>query len=102
MRMPWILSVLLLAFPLLAAPVDEQRVLVDSPKGEQWLLNGGSFRGEHFSPLDQINVANAAQLGLDWTLDLPAPDGIAATPLVVDGTIYLSAQFLKEAHAVLP
>lgn len=93
MRCVCILAALALTFPLHAAPVDEQRVLSDSTTGEQWLLNGGNFRGEHFSPLDQVNTANVARLGLDWTLDLPAPDGIAATPLVIDGTIYLSAAF---------
>ncbi len=37
-----------------------------------------------------------AQLGLDWSVDLPAPDGIAGTPLMVDGTIYLSG-----AHSIV-
>lgn len=55
-----------------------------------WPVNGGSDRGEHYSPLDQVNLDTVAGLGLDWSLDLPTPDGIAATPIVVDGVIYLS------------
>lgn len=55
-----------------------------------WPVRGGSDRGEHFSPLNEVDAANVATLGLDWSLDLPAPDGIAATPIVSDGVIYLS------------
>ena len=58
-----------------------------------WPLNGGDHRGRHYSPLDEIHAGNVAGLGLDWSLDLPAPNGIAATPIVVDGTIYLSGPF---------
>ncbi|MFQ6005546.1 MAG: PQQ-dependent dehydrogenase, methanol/ethanol family [Woeseia sp.] len=71
--------------------VTQQRVLAEAAEGENWFLNGGNFRGEHFSPLTQINDRNVLKLGLAWSRDLPAPDGIAATPIVVDGTIYLSA-----------
>lgn len=73
-----------------AGDVTQSRVLRESANGANWFLNAGNFRGEHFSPLTQINAANVENLGLAWFLDLPAPDGIAATPIVVDGTIYLS------------
>jgi len=58
--------------------------------GMGWPLNGGSDRGEHFSPLEEIHTGNVEQVGLDWSLDLPAPNGIAATPIVTGGVIYLS------------
>ena len=61
-----------------------------APVETGWPLNGGSDRGEHFSPLGEIHAGNAAALGLDWSLDLPAPNGIAATPIVTGGIIYLS------------
>ena len=93
LRIPGILPLLMLPLALTAAPLDEQRVLAEAPKGEQWLLSGGNFRGEHYSPLKEVNEQNVAQLGLDWSVDLPSPNGIAATPLVIDGTIYLSGAF---------
>jgi len=74
-----------------AGNVTQSRVIAESAKGENWFLNGGNFRGEHFSPLDEIDSNNVGDLKLEWYLDLPAPDGIAAMPIVVDGTIYLSA-----------
>lgn len=73
-----------------AGNVTQSRVITESANGENWFLNGGNFRGEHFSPLTEINTGNVGDLKLEWSLDLPAPDGIAATPIVVDGTIYLS------------
>ena len=76
-----------------AGNVTEQRVLAESAKGDNWFLKGGSFRGDHFSPLSQINDGNVEELGLAWASDLPAPDGISATPLVIDGVIYLSAAY---------
>ena len=74
-------------------PVTQERILAEAPTGQNWFLNGGNFRGQHFSPLEQINENNVSGLGLDWALELPAPNGIAATPIVVDGVIYLSGPF---------
>ena len=74
-------------------PVTQERILEEAPAGRDWLLNGGNFKGEHYSPLQQINAGNVAEIGLDWVLDLPAPDGIAATAIVADGVIYLSGPF---------
>jgi quinohemoprotein ethanol dehydrogenase len=73
--------------------VTEKRVLAEAATGENWFLKGGNFRGEHFSPLSQVTDENVANLGLAWATNLPIPDGISATPIVVDGVIYLSAAF---------
>ena len=78
------------AYSASAGNITQARVIAESGKGENWFLNGGNFRGEHYSPLSQINTGNVADLKLEWALELPAPDGIAATPIVVDGMIYLS------------
>ncbi len=76
-----------------AGDVTEKRVLAESSQGENWFLKGGNFRGEHFSPLNEINDKNVNNLGLAWVSELPVPDGIAATPIVVDGVIYLSGAY---------
>ncbi|MCH9695419.1 MAG: PQQ-dependent dehydrogenase, methanol/ethanol family [Gammaproteobacteria bacterium] len=73
-----------------AGDVDEQRVLSEAPGGTNWFLKGGNFRGEHFSPLNDINDRTVADLGLAWSTELPVPDGISATPIVIDGVVYLS------------
>lgn len=73
--------------------VTEERVLEESPPGQNWFLKGGNFRGEHYSPLAQVTDSNVGGLGLAWATDLPVPDGISATPIVVDGVVYLSGAF---------
>jgi quinohemoprotein ethanol dehydrogenase len=40
-----------------------------------------------------VTDENVENLGLAWATDLPIPDGISATPIVVDGVIYLSGAF---------
>lgn len=70
--------------------VDEDRVIKESASGENWFLKGGNFRGQHFTPLTQVNTENVADLGLAWSTTLEIPDGVAATPIVIDGVIYVS------------
>lgn len=82
----WLASPALFA----AGDVDEERVLAEAASGTNWLLKGGNFRGEHFSPLREINDRTVKDLGLAWSTELPVPDGISATPIVVDGVVYLS------------
>ena len=76
-----------------AADVTNKRVLDESASGENWFLKGGRFDGQHYSPLAQIDEDNISDLGLEWTVDLPTQDGIATTPIVIDGVIYLSAAY---------
>ena len=66
--------------------VTNERVLAESASGENWFLKGGSFRGDHYSPLGEINADNVNELGLAWSSEIPIPDGTATTP--VQGPIY--------------
>ncbi|TDJ27874.1 MAG: PQQ-dependent dehydrogenase, methanol/ethanol family [Gammaproteobacteria bacterium] len=61
--------------------------------GTNWFLKGGDFKGQHYSPLAQVNAANVGRLGLAWAADLPIPDGVATTPIVIDGVVYLSGAY---------
>ena len=76
-----------------AGNVSNARVLNEGPLGENWFLNGGDFSGSHYSTLKQIDKGNVSSLGLAWSTVIPALDGIAGTPIVVDGVIYFSAAF---------
>ena len=58
----WILPALLFASPLQSASLDEDDVAHEAAAGQEWLLRGGNFKGEHFSPLDQVNRDNVATL----------------------------------------
>ncbi|MEX1664255.1 PQQ-dependent dehydrogenase, methanol/ethanol family [Zhongshania arctica] len=62
---------------------------------QEWSKHGGSDAEQRFSPLEQITPANVEQLGLAWAFDLGVSRGIEATPLVVDGVIYVTATWNK-------
>lgn len=64
-----------------------------------WLLHGRTYKEQRFSPLDQINKENIGELGLAWTLNLGSRKGIEATPIVVDGIMYVTSEWSK-IHAI--
>lgn len=72
--------------------VDNQRMQSERGTGEDWLSYGRTYSNQRFSPLTQINDHNVRRLGLAWTADIPSPDGLSSTPIVVDGVIYLSGE----------
>jgi len=61
------------------------------PTPEQWPSHGRDPWQQRFSPLDQIDTGNVGELGLAWRADLETNRGIEATPLVVDGVLYVTA-----------
>ncbi|MEZ5355065.1 MAG: pyrroloquinoline quinone-dependent dehydrogenase [Bryobacteraceae bacterium] len=81
------LAVLLLLFPLHA---------------QEWRHYGGDAGGMRYSPLKQITPANASRLRVAWTFKtgdvsdgktLPIRSAFEATPLVVDGVMYVTTPF---------
>lgn len=57
---------------------------------DNWAYKGGSYYEQNFSALTQVNDRNVNRLGLSWALDLNGVDGVSATPIVIDGVIYVS------------
>jgi quinohemoprotein ethanol dehydrogenase len=56
----------------------------------EWRTVGGDPGRTHFSPLEQIRPDNVGKVGLAWE-HLPGTDrGMEATPVVVDGVMYVS------------
>lgn len=55
-----------------------------------WLTYWGSYRSEHFSELAQIDRRNLWQLQARWAVPMPGGSPLEATPLVVDGMMYVS------------
>jgi alcohol dehydrogenase (cytochrome c) len=57
---------------------------------QNWLTYWGSYRSEHFSELKRINRRNVGQLQARWAVPMPGASPVEATPLVVDGVMYVS------------
>jgi len=61
-----------------------------SAAAEQWRYYGHDEKEQRFSPLDQINRATVAKLGLAWSAEVDSDRGQEATPIMVDGVVYIS------------
>jgi len=61
----------------------------DREPGE-WMTNGRDRDGSFSSPLKQINASTVSRLGFAWQYKTGTYRGMEATPLVVDGTLYVS------------
>ena len=58
---------------------------------EVWLSYGGTYDEQRFSRLEQITQENVKDLGVAWTYDLATSRGVEATPIVVDGVMYVTS-----------
>ena len=72
------------------AAVDTNRIATASG-GAEWLTYGGTYDEQRFSTLTGINTENVGRLGVAWTHDLDTNRGVEATPIVVDGVMYVTS-----------
>jgi PQQ-dependent dehydrogenase (methanol/ethanol family) len=79
-----------MARPLGAAAVNAERLINADREPGAWLAAGRNYQEDRFSPLDQINASNVSQLGLAWFADIDTERGQEATPVVVDGVLYIT------------
>ena len=71
-------------------PVDGERIANADAEPGNWLSYGRTYSEQRYSPLKRINDKNAQKLGLAWFADLDTNRAQEATPLVVDGVMYVS------------
>jgi quinohemoprotein ethanol dehydrogenase len=87
----------------LAAPkvadVGDARIVANAKTGKEWLASGLDYAGTRFSRLKQIDATNVGKLGLAWAYDLESTRGVEATPIVVDGVMYVTAPW-SVVHAI--
>ena len=81
------------------ADVGDARIAANARTGKEWLSNGLDYAGTRFSPLKKIDAANVGKLGLAWAYDLESTRGVEATPVVVDGVMYVTAPW-SVVHAI--
>jgi alcohol dehydrogenase (cytochrome c) len=74
------------------APAFTAQQLSEFPLND-WITNGGSLFNQRYSPLNEINVGNVAQLKADWRVHLNSgigpPYSGEAQPIVLGGIIYI-------------
>ena len=78
--------------------------LAASVPAQEWRHYGGDAGGSRYSPLKQITRDNVTRLQVAWTYRTgdfsdpktwPVPTAFEATPLVVDGVLYVTTPFCR-------
>jgi alcohol dehydrogenase (cytochrome c) len=87
------LGVVVILFALLQLTPSAQGVdpaLLLKPTADSWPTYHGDYSGQHHSRLTQITPANVAQMTLAWAFNTNQTQQIKATPIVVNGVIYIT------------
>ena len=72
------------------AQVSFDRIVRAQREPQNWLTYNGNLGSTHHSALDQITAANVGNLDLKWVSQAQSLEKFEATPLVVDGVMYIS------------
>src|SRR5215471_18429924 len=79
---------LTIATCVVAQGLDPASLLKPSP--DSWPTYHGDYSGRRHSALTQITPDNVKQLGLAWAFQTGRSDQIKASPIVVDGVLYVT------------
>jgi PQQ-dependent dehydrogenase (methanol/ethanol family) len=80
-----------LTAPAAPARVDAARVGAADAEPGNWMAHGRTWSEQRFSPLTAVHKENVSELGLAWSFDFGSTRGVEATPIVVDGVMYVTA-----------
>ncbi|MDI3258725.1 MAG: PQQ-dependent dehydrogenase, methanol/ethanol family [Sinobacteraceae bacterium] len=82
-----------------AERIDDAAILANEKQGNDWLSYNLGYHEQRYSPLHQINRDTVGRLGLAWTYALDTERGVEASPIVVDGVMYVTGPW-SVVHAV--
>lgn len=107
---PWIAAALLGLQPLLGTAVHRSGPSllrqINVPPAEleslsireNWPTYNGDYTGRRFSSLTQITPANVGQLRARWVFHSDSAGAMEATPIVIDGVMYITVS--NDAYAL--
>lgn len=72
------------------ADIDGARIENADSEPGNWLAHGRTYGEQRFSPLTDINDKNVGELGLAWSLETDTHRGLEASPIVVDGVMFVT------------
>jgi PQQ-dependent dehydrogenase (methanol/ethanol family) len=67
---------------------------LSQPDGE-WLNYGRDYKEQRFGPQQQINPDTIDRLGLQWSFTFPTERAMESTPLMHDGTLYVTTPWSR-------
>ena len=71
--------------------ISHERIVQADLEPENWMAHGRTFDEQRFSPLNQIDSKNIQDLGIDWYFTTDTNRGHEASPIVVDGVMFLTS-----------
>jgi len=74
----------------LHAQVSQARLNKMEAEPQNWLTYSGNYYGQRHSLLKQIDASNVKNLELKWVFQANSLQSFSATPLVVDGIMYVT------------
>jgi quinohemoprotein ethanol dehydrogenase len=77
------------------AQIDDARIINAESEPGNWLSYGRTYEEQRFSPLDQINRETVSRLDLAWYRDMKTKRALEATPIVVDGMMFVSSSWSR-------
>src|SRR5579871_879723 len=85
-------SILVAAWPALAAEVTPERLANADKEQQNWLMNHRTYDSQRYSPLDKINRSNVKGLKIVYAVAIggtSANENLQSTPLAEDGFLYV-------------
>ncbi len=76
-----------------ARPPAELRLVEAGNDDASWLMYGRTYEEQRHSPLTQISEETLDRLRLAWFADMATIRGLEATPLIVDGTLFVTSSW---------
>ncbi|MEP6917600.1 MAG: PQQ-dependent dehydrogenase, methanol/ethanol family, partial [Acidobacteriota bacterium] len=74
----------------IAGGITHERLVAAGSEPQNWPMFWGNYQGTHYSALKQITAANVHTMRAVWASPIPGDSILEATPLVVDGIMYVT------------
>jgi alcohol dehydrogenase (cytochrome c) len=72
------------------AQVSPERLLRAADEPRNWLTYSGSYLSQRYTQLGEVTPSNVTDLELKWLFQAQSLQSFSATPLVVDGVMYIT------------
>ena len=71
------------------AQVSAERLLDADGEPANWLTYSGTYKSQRYTGLDEITRGNVEDLELEWVFQAQSLEAFEATPVVVEGFMYM-------------
>lgn len=70
--------------------VTDEMLTQAGQDGQNWLMYGGAYHNQRYSPLNQVTRQNVGDLALAWVYQTGMAESFETTPVVVNGIMYIT------------